>query len=289
VVGRGMGLLKQTGRLKCGVIVRTLAQHHIPGSSSRFRVKITGDARAMLNLGCGTRTHCSWNNVDFSIYARLKRYPTLSRLMHGVGLLSAERYERLQEIDPDIVAWDLRRGIPFENEVFDAVYHSHLLEHLDRRYAPLFLGECLRVLKKGGVLRVVVPDLEIRVNRYVQLLPRLQEGLSESNDGLYSEAVAELFDQMVRGYGAGTEGQKPWVSFVEKLVRGDAEKTGERHRWMYDRYSVTALLTRVGFHRVTTMSPTESRIPAWASFYLDADWDGRVFHPDSLYVEGLRE
>ena|SRR3989304_4130129 len=91
------------------------------------------------------------------------------------------------------------------------------------------------------------PDLEIRVNRYFQLLPILQEGLSGSSVELHAEAVAILFDQMVRDYGSGTEGQKPSVRFVEKLVRGHVERIGERHRWMYDRYSMTALLTEVGF------------------------------------------
>ena len=112
--------------------------------STRYRVKTTDDGQALLNLGCGTRTHWPWNNVDFSIYARLKWHPTISRLMCSIGLLSAERYDRLRSIDPDIVHWDLRRGIPFAGEVFDAVYHAHLLEHLDRRIAPIFVSDCLR-------------------------------------------------------------------------------------------------------------------------------------------------
>ena len=94
---------------------------------------------------------------------------------------------------------------------------------------------------------------------------------------------------MVREYGSGTEQQKLWVRVIERLVRGDAEKLGELHRWMYDRYSMTALLTHVGFHRVVIMNATESRIPGWAGFCLDTDRDGRVLHRDSLYVEAVRE
>jgi predicted SAM-dependent methyltransferase len=30
-----------------------------------------------------------------------------------------------------VIHWDLRGGVPFPGESFDAVYHSHLLEHLE--------------------------------------------------------------------------------------------------------------------------------------------------------------
>jgi 2-hydroxychromene-2-carboxylate isomerase len=42
------------------------------------------------------------------------------------------------------------------------VYHSHVLEHLPKDAAPRFVGECYRVLAEGGILRVVVPDLDIQ-------------------------------------------------------------------------------------------------------------------------------
>ena len=35
--------------------------------------------------------------------------------------------------DQCVIAHDLRRGIPFADESFDVVYHSHVLEHLSRK------------------------------------------------------------------------------------------------------------------------------------------------------------
>jgi SAM-dependent methyltransferase len=52
------------------------------------------------------------------------------------------------------------RALPFETESFDIAYSSHTLEHFSREAVPAVLGEWLRVLKKGGELRLVVPDLE---------------------------------------------------------------------------------------------------------------------------------
>ena len=40
------------------------------------------------------------------------------------------------------------------------VYSSHFLEHIPRDQVAPFLQECWRILKPGGVLRIVVPDLE---------------------------------------------------------------------------------------------------------------------------------
>lgn len=47
----------------------------------------------------------------------------------------------------------------YPNSCFDVVYHSHSLAHLSKGDAIEFLKECKRVLKVGGVLRIVVPAL----------------------------------------------------------------------------------------------------------------------------------
>ena len=54
-------------------------------------------------------------------------------------------------------------------ERVDAIYASHMLEHLDRAEARSFLAECRRVLKPGGILRLAVPDLRNAAYQYLQL------------------------------------------------------------------------------------------------------------------------
>jgi predicted SAM-dependent methyltransferase len=56
------------------------------------------------------------------------------------------------------VAWDLSTGIPFPTSSVDAIFHEHMLEHLDLPTGFAFSRECLRVLKPGGILRIAVPD-----------------------------------------------------------------------------------------------------------------------------------
>src|ERR1017187_8522768 len=93
-----------------------------------------------LNLGCGDRLHPDWTNVD------------------------------IVASGPGVRRCDLVAGIPFAAETFDVVYHSHLLEHLPKQIAPPFLRDCCRVLKRGGVVRVVVPDFEQIARTYLDAL-----------------------------------------------------------------------------------------------------------------------
>ena len=138
----------------------------------RCKVTRTFDGRAMLNLGCGRRNHPEWTNVD----------------LHVKG--------------PGVIRADLRRGIPFDEGAFHVVYHSHLLEHLDREQAAFLLKECHRVLKPAGVIRVVVPDLEGIARAYLACL----EGAVRGDDGMaqrYEWMVLELLDQMLRRRSGG--------------------------------------------------------------------------------------
>jgi len=46
--------------------------------------------------------------------------------------------------------------LPFRSNVFEKIYASHVIEHLD--YPDRFLSECYRVLKRGGRLFIYTPN-----------------------------------------------------------------------------------------------------------------------------------
>lgn len=251
------------------------------------RAKALPDGRTMLNVGCGTRMHWGWNNIDFSWLGKLRRNMAFAGLLHSVGLLSNDRWNRLQKIDPDIMIHDLRKGIPFPDNSFDVVYHSHVLEHIDREVAVSLPRECRRVLKPGGVLRVVVPDLEATARAYCGALDSLDNGCSDA-EAERERAVNDLLEQMVRSEGAGLCQQRPLVRFIERIVRGDAGKSGELHRWMYDKYSLRRLLQEAEFDNIVQQQAGSSMIEGWNEFYLDIEPDGSVYKPESLYIEAVK-
>jgi hypothetical protein len=75
-------------------------------------------------------------------------------------------------------------------------YASHLLEHLDPESASKFLQECSRALAPGGLIRIVVPDLEVICRRYIAQLEKV--AANAGNEDSYDWSVLELMDQLVR-------------------------------------------------------------------------------------------
>ena len=254
-------------------------------SRKTFPLKRLADGRALVNLGSSARVAPGWNNVDSSWLLRLARRPHLARVAHAVGIVSPYRYEKLTRLNRDVVCWNLRRGIPFPDASVDVVYHSHVLEHLDREDAPGFLRECRRVLKPGGFLRVVVPDLEQLARRYVEVARRLPDGATPDE---HAAAVDELFDQMVTLVPRLRAQRPPAVRLLETVFVGNTRRSGEMHRWMYDRHSLGRLLADAGFVGMETLDESTSRIEGWTGFRLDTEPDGSPYKPGSLYVEARR-
>lgn len=63
--------------------------------------------------------------------------------------------------------WDLRRGIPFADNTVEAVYSSHLFEHLTYDQGQTLMKEALRALRPGGSFSIVVPDARMYVEHYM--------------------------------------------------------------------------------------------------------------------------
>ncbi len=61
---------------------------------------------------------------------------------------------------------------------------------------------------------------------------------------------------------------------------------GERHKWMYDRFSLDRLLRQAGFSDIQTMHYNHSQILNFNTYLLDINADGSVYKGiSSLYME----
>ncbi len=58
-------------------------------------------------------------------------------------------------------------ALPLKTNSVACVYGSHLFEHMSIFKTPLIFEEIYRVLKKDGILRIVLPDAEKSINEYV--------------------------------------------------------------------------------------------------------------------------
>ena len=238
----------------------------------------------VLNLGCGYQTSERCTNIDWSIPVRLKASPVGRRIAPLV--LDGVRREGYDALSDNVLRHDLRKGIPFPDGSADAVYHSHLLEHLDREVVPVFLAEVLRVLRPGGVHRIVVPDLEADARAYIASLDEAAAGQRTAAE--HEAAVRVLIEQMVRREAYWTAQKPPVRRKVENLLLGDARQRGETHQWMWDRVSLPAELEKAGFIEPRVVSNTESRIEDWRGYLLDETPDGVEYKPGSMYVEAVK-
>ena len=232
----------------------------------------------ILNLGCGTKTSPAATNIDWTVFLRVKSSklaPFLAPL-----LFTGERRARFEALDGSIIVHDLRRGIPADDDTADAVYHSHLLEHIDRPQVSAFFREVRRVLKPGGVQRIVVPDLERLAREY---LSHLDEPSGRSHD----EVVARMIEQMVRREPHGTSMQRPLRRRLENLALGDARRRGETHQWMWDRVNLADALRAEGFVDVQVVDFQTSQIEGWNAIGLDLQ-DSHEYKPGSLYIEAAK-
>ncbi|MGC9990235.1 MAG: methyltransferase domain-containing protein, partial [Terriglobales bacterium] len=63
---------------------------------------------------------------------------------------------------------DVRNGLPFRSNSVDSIYSTHMFEHFYPDELKQLLKECVRVLKRGGGLRLIVPSLESAIAAYSQ-------------------------------------------------------------------------------------------------------------------------
>lgn len=240
----------------------------------------------ILNLGCGTKASSdpAVVNIDWSIYLRIKRRKLFAKV--APLFFKGERLRRFKALPDNIIVHNLAKGIPFPAESADVVYHSHLFEHLDRQTGQAFAKEVLRVLKPGGIHRIVVPDLEEACQRYLAHMAVCEGNPDEAQQ--HDNYVAAIIEQCVRSEAGGTSRQNPLRRRVENLVLGTARQRGETHQWMYDRINLPALLMNCGYREVHLQSYDTSLIPEWNKYGLDTKADGTEYKVESMYVEAVK-
>ena len=119
---------------------------------------------------------------------------------------------------------DIVHGLPIASNSCDAIYCSHVLEHLSLVDFRIALRRTFEYLKPGGTFRFVLPDLRQIVDVYV-----------------------------------ASKGEQPTIEFMENTLLGRRNRPrglggmvreyfgNSRHLWMWDYSSMVVELKQVGF------------------------------------------
>ena len=193
----------------------------------RVAVPLELQTSVRINLGCGLAVAKGWINIDGSLNALVASMPPamhalIYRLTGARQYYSEAEYCRLLR-EHIFIHHDLATGLPLEDGVVDYIFSSHFFEHLYRSDAVSLLRECYRVLKKEGIIRVSIPDLEYALSLYNQ----------------------NKKDQMLQNY-----------FFVE-----DGDNHYSRHKYMYDFPMISSLLLEIGFHSIVRCAYRSGHVP----------------------------
>lgn len=143
---------------------------------------------------------------------------------------------------------DFSRPLPFDDAVFDGVFCEHVLEHFTQADGERLASDVRRILKPGGVFRVIVPDAEFVLRSYFET-PEAMIAARGAGEGTAMETVNSYFRQ-----------------------RYD-------HQFMYDWPTLARALARAGFVDVTR---SRFRDPNGCS---PLRIDDEKYANESLYVE----
>ena len=192
----------------------------------------------------------SWINLDNSPSIILARLPLLENILYRTGFITPEQHKTHWR---GTLYQDVTRGLPFSSGSIEKIYSSHMLEHLGRKQGERVLSECHRVLKKGGVFRIVVPDLAYYAKCYLQKI--------SGPNGVGREAHDEFL----------------WIVYGAYLKKG---RPGANHRYMYDWPTLRIVLKQTGFDEVTLQQYQQGKDAEMCSL------DNRA--EDSLHIEAVK-
>lgn len=170
-----------------------------------------------VQFGCGWCAPDTWLNFDASPTLRMERIPLFGRFI-----------KKNEKPFPAIVRYgDIVKGLPVESDSCTGCYGSHVLEHLALEEFRKALRNVYAMLKKGGVFRLVVPDLRFLVEQYAR-------------ENSPNAAPGFMLDS---GLGQ-TERNRGLRGFAIEWLGGG------RHRWMWDYPSMEAELVSAGFKSI---------------------------------------
>jgi predicted SAM-dependent methyltransferase len=210
-----------------------------------------------INVGCGMTPTKGCLNFDNSFSIRLSAFPRLSTILYKAKFIDQPQMNYILFCRQNKIGWaNVTKRIPVPDNSAEVLYSSHMLEHLDRQEVTMFLAEARRVLVSGGIIRIVVPDLEKSINSYI----------SHGDADLLIESMHVCVPRPRK------LSERLRILFV-----------GTRHhQWMYDSKSLCRLMNNSGFTEARNVPAGETRIKNPAPLDLCERMD------ESVYVEAIK-
>jgi SAM-dependent methyltransferase len=264
-----------------------------------------------LNLGCGERFHPEWVNLDLHpTDTSVRGWDLQEGLPFPDGSFDVVYHSHVLEHFPKA------EGLRFLKQCYRVLRPNGIirvavpdleqiarlyLEALDKsvagdpiwqtRYEWILLELYDQVVREssGGemlayVRRNPIPERDFVASRIGGEFRRMTAPASECTARKPVKVPSKLRNLVSRKTARLALGQQG----IRAHDLGAFRITGEVHRWMYDRYSLSRALEQAGFRSPHKVEANESAVAGWTEFQLDTEPDGSVYKPDSLFMEATQ-
>jgi len=133
-----------------------------------------------LNLGCGNDYREDYMNIDNRV-----------------------------DVKTDVF-FDISKPFDFLTDKVDEIFAIDVLEHFSWRLTDKIFGQWIDVLRTGGIIRVVVPNILVHIEQYVKGVKDWKE--PSRYDGAWGYFVANIFG------GQDYEGNTHYTTFCPEAV-----------------------------------------------------------------------
>jgi hypothetical protein len=144
---------------------------------------------------------------------------------------------------------DVIKGLPVPSQSAQAVYCSHVLEHMALEELRITLRNVFGYLRPGGTFRLVVPDLEQLIKTYV------------------ADPAAGASSRFMQDSYLGEKNVTRGLKAMPTALFGRA-----RHLWMWDYKGMTEELEAAGFTSVRRAQFGDSGDPRFKSVESEGRW-----------------
>jgi len=179
-----------------------------------------------VQFGCGLSAPIQWLNYDVSPTLRLQKLPALGII---IPLVQQTQFPK------NVRYGDITKGtLGLQHDSCTGVFCSHVLEHLPLEDLYKAIRNTYLLLEEKGRFRLVLPDFERLARAYI-------EGLDNQDP--------QASIKFIRHTMMGTEKREKNIKTLFTQTWGNS-----KHLWMWDQYSLTHALYKVGFSTVRKCS-----------------------------------
>jgi len=167
-----------------------------------------------IHIGCGYTVGKSWKNYDVTPTSIIEKIPLLGKVIN----INQKKFPK------EVIYGDITKKTLCPISKADNIFCSHTLEHMTYEEMKISLSHIYSMLKPGGCFRLVLPNLENRIEKYL---------------------ISKDANKFIEDIGMGEKNIRRNILDKIRFIFGHS-----KHFWMYDYKSMINELEIAEFKKI---------------------------------------